>query len=445
MELKRVLSARRLPRAAGPTVLGVVLVAVVGVAVGSLSAGVANLAIPVAVGVFVIGLAALDLSLLPVLAVPATLVVARVGGLLSVSDVVLFVATLFSLLLIRGRGGLLLQPLIFAGVGYLALSIPTQILNPYSSNWVEWVHELFLVLGSMVVGFVIGREGHARLALGVYLAACSGVGIAAAVIAVQSYASTGAFQPAYVGDLHKNTVGGMLAVAAVIAFARPDWLGMSRRLSYAALALCGVGMLAAQSRQGLIGAMAGILIVTLRPVATGRRRGRLIWLVYIPVIIVIVSELNRQLASGNQFNSAHQRLTWFNQSVNIWATSPVFGVGMRWWYTGRFANGFQPPNAELEVLTTVGVVGLVGFLAMFVVAAWLLSRLDPVYGTVGLAVVATRFTQAQFDLYWVAGQASLLWIVAGICYGVMAHDRAKSGRAEPLAASFAGLEARTRR
>lgn len=430
------LGSRSLPQAAGPTLLGVVLVAVAGVMVGSISAGFGDLAIPVAVGVFVIGLTVLDLSLLPVMAVPATLVVARVGGVLSISDVVLFVATLFSLLLMRGRAGLILQPLIFAGVAYLALSIPTQILNPNSANWVEWIHELFLVVGSMIVGFVIGREGHAPLALGLYIVVCSGIGIAAAVIALQSFAGTGAFQPAYVGDLHKNTVGGMLAVAAVIAFARPSWLGMSRRLSYIALLLCGVGMLASQSRQGLIGAMVGILIVTLRPVAAGQRRGRLIWLVYVPVVIFILSEVNTQLASGDHFNSANQRLTWFTQAVNIWSTSPVFGVGMRWWYTGRFGDGFQPPNAELEVLTTVGVVGLVGFFAMFLVAAWLLSRLEPVYGTVALAVVATRFTQAQFDLYWVAGQASLLWIVAGISYGVMALHRAKSTQphlATPLA------------
>jgi hypothetical protein len=62
--------------------------------------------------------------------------------------------------------------------------------------------------------------------------------------------------------------------------------------------------------------------------------------------------------------------------------------------------------------------------------------LEPVYGTVALAVVATRFTQAQFDLDWVAGQASLLWIVAGISYGVMALDRAKTAQpnlAPPLA------------
>ena len=34
---------------------------------------------------------------------------------------------------------------------------------------------------------------------------------------------------------------------------------------------------------------------------------------------------------------------------------PVFGAGLRWWYTDRFPVRFQPPNAEIEVLTSAGV------------------------------------------------------------------------------------------
>jgi hypothetical protein len=232
------------------------------------------------------------------------------------------------------------------------------------------------------------------------------------------------FEPVYLGDLHKNTTGGMLAVAAVIAAARPVWLGWSRRWAYTAVALCSIGIFAAQSRQGLVAAVVGLLIINLRPRVRGGRRGKLIWLVAVPVVIFVIGEVNTELASGNQFNSAYQRLTWFAQSVSIWEKSPVFGVGLRWWYTDRFGVNFQPPNAEFELLTTAGIVGLLGFFAMFLAAAWMLAKIDPVYGTVGLAVIATRFTQAQFDLYWVAGQASLLWIVAGICFGVLARDRA---------------------
>ncbi len=404
--------------------LGIVALVAVAAVLGVLTVQNSTFAVGAAIAVLLIGIAAIDLSTIPVLAVPATLVMLRVGGALSVSDVVLTLATGVSLLMIRAREIRPMQPLLWSGAIYLATALPVQILQPYTANIVEWAHELVLVLGSMLVGFVIGREGKAKLAMNVYVAACSAIGIAAAVVAVLSYARTGAFEPAYLPELHKNTIGGMLAVAAVVAFARPVWLQWSRRWAYTALVLCGAGMLAAQSRQALIGAAAGVLFIALRPRPQTGRRAWWVWLAVIPAVIYVVAEVDTQLSSDNRFNSAHQRLTWYQDSIDVWSQSPVFGAGLRWWYTDRFDVAFQPPNVELEVLTSVGVVGLLGFFAMFGGALWFLLRMDPVYGTVGVAVVLTRFTQAQFDLYWVAGQASLLWIIAGICYGVQARDRA---------------------
>lgn len=403
------------------------LVALSGV-IGVLAARDTSLAIPAAAAILLIGVAVTDLSLIPVLAVPATLVLARVGGALSVSDVVLALSCVAALALVKASEMRSMQPLLWAGVIYLACALPVQLLYPYRENIIEWGHELVLVLGSMVVGFAIGRRGRAPLAIGLYLVACSAIGIIAGVTAVLSFGHTGAFQPVYLQDLHKNTIGGMLAAAAVIAFARPSWSGLSRRWAHLALAICGIGMLAAQSRQALIGAIVGVLFIAMRPRSDSGRRAKWIWLVSIPIAIAVVNEVNSQLASDNQFNSAYQRLTWYDDALQVWLQSPVFGVGLRWWYTDRFDARFQPPNAELEVLTSVGVVGLFGFLLMFAVALWFLMRMDPVYGTVGAAVVLTRFAQAQFDLYWVAGQASLLWIIAGICCGVRARDAA-AGRA----------------
>lgn len=406
--------------------LGLLTLVAVAATLGVLTVQNETFAVLVAVAVLLVGVAVIDLSAIPVLAVPATLVMLRVGGALSVSDVVLILATGVSLLMIKAEELRPMQPLLWSGAAYLAAALPVQLLHPYAANAVEWLHELVLVLGSMLVGFVIGREGKAKLALNLYIVACSVIGVAAAVVAALSFVQTGAFQPVYLPELHKNTIGGMLAVAAVIAFARPMWLGWSRTWAYTALVIAGVGILAAQSRQALVGAVVGVLFVALRPRPQTGRRSWWAWLALIPAAIYVISEVNAQLSSDNRFNSAHQRLTWYEDSIDVWIQSPIFGVGLRWWYTDRFDVAFQPPNVELEVLTSVGVVGLLGFLAMFAGALWFLLRMNPVYGTVGVAVVLTRFTQAQFDLYWVAGQASLLWIVAGICYGVQARDRAQA-------------------
>jgi polysaccharide biosynthesis protein PslJ len=400
----------------------VVVLATVAVAVGIVSVGLPDFAVPVALLVLAVGLVLTDPPLVLVLAVPATLLQARFAGILSISDVMLAAATVVALFIVRPQGMRSMQPVVWAGVVYLAAAVPTLILNPYAANVVEWFHEMVLVLGSLVVGFAIGRTGRADITFRIYVAACVFVGVWASVVAVGMIA-TGHLEPVYLPQLNKNTTGGMLCAAIVMVYARPPWMRLKPPAMWASMVFLTAGMLAAQSRQALVGALVGILVISLRRRQENGKFPKLAWIAAVPVLIFVTTLLNDQLDSGDQFNSAYQRLDWYRQTFDIWMHSPVFGVGLRWWYTSRFDAYFQPPNAELEVLSSVGVVGLAGFILMFIIAVVALWRINPVYGTVGVAVVLARFAQAQLDLYWVAGQASLLWIVAGICYGVLERDR----------------------
>jgi hypothetical protein len=277
-----------------------------------------------------------------------------------------------------------------------------------------------LVLGSMIVGFVIGRDGYARLALSMYAIISVAIAVMATIVAVQQN-----FGPVYLGMLHKNAIGGILMVGGLIVFANPPWLGWRPVWAYSAFVLCGLGMLAAQSRQALIGLLVGVIIIGMRPRHHNGKRSRWIWFLLIPVAYFVWGEVSAQLSSGDQFNSASQRLIWYQQSIDVWLASPIFGVGQRWWVAGfDGVAGFQPPNAELEVLSSFGILGLIGFLTMFGASMWLTARMPPVYGTMAFAIITARLVQCQFDLYWVAGQSSILWIVAGIAYGVRERDRA---------------------
>lgn len=407
-------------RGLGATILGIAVLLVLGAAMGLASAQLPDYALFLALGVLLIAVAAIDLSLVPVLAVPAVFAVQRIGPM-SGSDFLLGIAVVVSLVLIRGRGVITMQPLLWSGAFYVALTAPQLILNRYAENYIEWAHELVLVLGAMIVGFVIGREGHARLALGIFVGICVAIGATAGVVAVGN-----GFQPVYLGAWHKNAIGAFLMIGLVIAFANPPWLEWPRWVAWTAFALCGVGMAAAQSRQAIVGGLIGIFIVGLRPRFHNGKRSRWMWLILIPAGWFVYQEVSSQLASDNDFSSAAQRITWYGESIVVWLQSPIFGVGHRWWTTWHTGHGgFQPPNAELEVLTTVGVIGLIGFLGMFAGALWALARMNPVYGTLGLAVVAAKLTQSQFDLYWVAGHASILWIIAGICYGIQERDRSE--------------------
>jgi len=400
------------------TVLGIVSIVVIGVAAGIISAQGAVWASLLAAGAVLTVIAVFDLTLIAVLAVPATMIMDRVGPM-SISDFVLGAATLVALVLVRGKGAIRMQPLLWAGAAYISLAAPQLILNPYLGNAIELVHEFVLVLGSMVVGFAIGRQGRARLALSVYALAGCGIAVAAIVVAFSQ-----GFQPVYLGMLHKNAIGGILMVAALITFANPPWLNWRPVWAYASFALCAFGILAAQSRQAIIALLVGVIIVGLRPRHHNGKRSRWIWFLLVPVAYFVYAEVSAQLAQNDQFSSSAQRLAWYADSISVWQMSPIFGVGQRWWIAGYAGfTGFQPPNAEIEVLTTVGIVGLFGFLAMFAGAIWLTAKLPPAYGTLALAVIVARLVQGQFDLYWVAGQSSILWIIAGICYGVQEHDR----------------------
>ncbi len=406
----------------GGAIVGGAALAAVGVAVGVLSVASHTSAILVGLALVSVGLAANDLSIVALIAVPASLIMVRAGGFLSVADVVLTGACVIALMIASSKEARALQPLVWLGIVYLASLVPTLVLNPYASNVVEWVHEAVLILGSLVVGWVVGREGHARTALSSYVLACVGIAIAAVVVAVVYRATHPTWSAVYLPYMHKNFIGNALSVAIVLAYAHPSWVGWTRRWAYAAIPVCALGIAASQSRQAMLATVVGLLIVSLRPRVHSGRRSRLIWFALVPVTIFVINAVNAQLKSSNEFNSVNQRITWFGESIDIWHQSPIFGVGLRWWYTDRFGVVFQPPNAEFEMLTSGGVVGLIGFLVLFSGAAWLLTTMDPRYGTVALAVVVTRFTQGQFDLYWVAGQASLLWIVAGIAYGVQKRE-----------------------
>ncbi|WEG09192.1 hypothetical protein PU630_01110 [Microbacterium horticulturae] len=412
---------RRLPVECGTVIL---VLTVTGAVMGILSATLGDVAFLIALAVVCAALALVDPPLVAVVALPATVLQSRVGGLLSVADLVLALAAAVVLILVRPQGLRSMQSLLWAGTFYLACSLPSVVLNPFSSNIIEWFHEVALVLGSMIVGFAVGRTGRASLAARLYLLACLVIAAWASAVGL-IYIAQGALQPVGLPDLNKNTIGGMLGFAIVMVYARPTWLRLPSWMTWGTILLCGAGISAAQSRQAMVGAIAGVFIVSLRRRPETGRFPKIVWFAAVPVLFIVLTMVNDQLDSGNQFNSSYQRLSWYAETIRIWLTSSVFGVGQRWWYTGQFGEAFQPPNAELEVLSTFGVVGLGGFLVMFAVAIWATWRINPVYGTVGTAIIATRFVQAQFDLYWVAGQASLLWIIAGICYGVLERDRAQ--------------------
>ena len=415
------------------------------------------LGIAAAALVVILSLTVTEPATLPVLALPAIIVVERVGGgadgeggvNLSVSDLVLFTAFWAALLLRTHPVSRELRALLWFSAFYQATTLFTVLVNPYTANVVEWFHAWLLVSGALLVGWTIGRAGRGNVALGLFLWAAAVCAVAALAQALGALADSGTWTPVYLEwplEMHKNLLGGVLATAALVVYQRPTWLGWSTLWTVPAFCLFAAGLLVSQSRQAILGLAVVMFVVVLRREPGRRHRSPVVLVAIVAALALVWSTTSSQLNDGNEFNSAHQRLAWYADSLRLWQDQPFFGAGLRWWTTGRTSYGFQPPNAELEVLTSAGVVGLVGFLVMFVGILVVLWRMNPAYGTLAFCAVLGRFVQGQLDLFWVAAQVPMPFLVAGICVGAMARQdeqRDPPGMAVTAPTARDALSART--
>lgn len=407
--------------------------------VGVMATRTPLIALGAAAAVFAMGLSAVRPMAIPLLALPALLVVSRLGfgGIdLSVSDAALAAALLPALVFgIRPYSPEMTNAL-WLSVLYQASTLFTVIANPYLANTVEWVHAWFLTGGALIVGWGVGRAGLARRGIWLIFAMACLLSLAV-VVQFAINVSHGSFGPVYVERpiaMHKNFSGTTLGIVAAVAYAAPQWAVPNRRVATAVFWWCVLGVVLAQSGQAIVALAVAVGVSVFRS-NTERRRSKLILLAAAPALWAVVTATRQELATGNVHNSTGQRLTWYADSWELWQSSPVFGVGLRWWYTDRFPVRFQPPNAELEVLTSAGLVGLAGFLTLMIGTLVILWRLGPTYGGMAFAAVLSRFVQGQFDLFWVAVQISVAFAVAGMCLGAKAlndEEQERAERARPL-------------
>jgi hypothetical protein len=400
---------------------GVVLALVV----ARLSVTTPEAAVVISAAVLAVGVTALQPGLIPLVCLPLLLVVLRVGGGgvdLSLSDFVLAAATIPALFMARRPFAPGLRAVLWASAFYQFTTLMAVVNNPYAANAVEWAHAWMMVAGGLLVGWAVGANGYGRLGVRLLIFTIAALALITVIEGLVHYAQ-GDFAPVYPSfpfPMHKNFAGTLCGLGAAMVYARPRWAGLSRPTSIALMTLMVAAMLATQSRQAVIGLVGAVFVLVLRS-NTDRKRSKLLLLLLAPILVGITNLVQDQLQSDNQFNSALQRLSWFQDSLTVWGTDPWFGVGLRWWYTDRFPFQFQPPNAEIEVLTSAGVLGLLGFIVLMVVALRVSWRLDAVYGSLAVAVLVSRLVQGQFDLYWAAVQSTLPFVVLGVCLGAQRH------------------------
>jgi O-antigen ligase len=410
---------------------GVVLVAVV----GRLAVTMPEAAVIISVAVLAIGVTSVQPGLIPLAVLPLLLVVLRVGsgGIdLSLSDFALAAAAIPALFLAKRPFSPGMRAVLWASVVYQFATLVTVVNNPYPANAVEWAHAWTLVAGSLIVGWAVGANGHARAGVRLLVGT---IAVLALITVIEGlvHIAQGSFAPVYPSfpyGMHKNFAGTVCALGAVMVYVRPAWAGINRRWGVLLMALMLVAVFFTQSRQALIGLAAGVFVLVVRSDAE-RKRSKLVLLLVAPLVLFVTNLVQDQVQSDNQFNSVLQRLTWFQDSMTVWSSDPWFGVGLRWWYTDRFPFQFQPPNAEVEVLTSAGIVGLAAFVLLLVVALRVAWRLDPAYGSLAVGVLVSRLVQGQFDLFWAAVQGSVPFVVLGLCLGASWHAERQAATREP--------------
>lgn len=383
-----------------------------------------ELAVALALMILAFGVSLAEPAAIPLLILPVTLAANRVSAAgvdLTISDLALAIACVPAFIYALGDANREIRTLIW-GVGiYQFATLLTVVNNPYQANVVEWLHAGVLIGGGLITGWAIGRRGFASIGLrllvgSLVLLACAGL---AQVLPRYLAGDFGALFLSWPVVMHKNHFGTILALGAIILWVRPTWLGVSRIVMWPAFTLIVGALAATQSRQAIVGLVSAMGYVSLR---RGRVRGLVaLTMIVVPVLLSVAYAVWKQIESGNLFNSAFSRVSWYDNAIAIWSNDPWFGVGLRWWYTPRFGVYSQPPSAILDVLTSAGVIGLAAFGLHWLISWRAVRRLSPEFGILAAGVLVVRLVQSQFDLYWVSVQASVPFLIVGICVGAAAR------------------------
>jgi hypothetical protein len=404
-----------------------VLAAVAGGGVaGAASATSTGLAATVIAGLALIGLTAHRPVVLAVMALIGVFASQRLGGTalaagyepgVSCSDALLAAATFMSVPALLGTKELRRLYLAAWGVAiYLAGLLPTVLLNSSQRGYLEWLHRLVLLGGSLLVGAWIAREGKTRQALRwLTLAAC-----VVAVAAVSNWVMHGWLNSAPFG-LNKNFAGALLAAVFVVVFIARTDLALPAPWWSAAICVIGAGEIASHSRGGALAASAGLLFAF---VLQGRLHSGgtkvLAVLAAIGLAVFVYTTVR------GQFDQSHAALS--NSSIGVrynveratravWRTSPVYGVGLKYFSTyayGPFALAAN--NVVDNELAESGVIGLAGFVVFqgAVLSAGFRRGRAEQLAAAGFGAVTGLLVHGMVDIYWTAGTVTLPFIIMGM-------------------------------
>lgn len=401
--------------------------------------GLAGLAIAVLVLAF--GIFVADPILVAVVVLPAGILVQRIGGSgtnLSVADLVAFVGAFVCLFHVEWSRARHLKRFLRGIVWYEAVLVLVVVAHPFRGDVIEWFHRFSYLAGSALVGWVVAFHGRARQAIRLYL---WGAGVLA-LVALEQSVSLG-FQPAQWGEYQKNAIGGVMWVAIVLAHLNPPWVRIAKVESRVIEVVCLLGLLASQSRQAAI-----LVVVALGAAALlnsdVRSRVKMIVFLAVPILSIVYYSFVVAFQNNPQFNSVAIRLGQLNAAISVWHTSPVLGLGLRFYNLPQYLSVTAPPNSLVDNLASTGLIGSIAFFFLVIVTMRSLIALPRIYGTLGLVVLLAHYVDGLFDIFWIGAHSIVPFVIAGMSLG-MADSDPGGERVPDLLAEAAGNRRRTSR
>ena len=410
--------SRRWERLARPTVAWLAVAALAAVAGAAVAvntyAGLAVAGLVLAFGIFVV-----DPIVIVVIVLPGSILIQRVGGgstNLSVADLLVTVGALICLFHIDWSEARHLKRFLKGIVWYEAVLVLVVVAHPFRGDIIEWFHRFSYLAGSTLVGWVIATHGRARQAFRAFL---WGAAILA-LIALEHAASSG-FQPAQWGLYQKNAIGAVMWVAIVVAHLRPPWARLPKTEARVIEVLCFLGLLASQSRQSAI-----LVVVALGTAillnSDVRGRAKMIIFITLPIVVTVYYSFVLAFQNNPQFNSVAIRFGQIGAAIHVWHTSPVFGLGMRFYNLPQYITVTAPPNSLVDNLASTGILGSLAFVFLVVVTMRALTSLPRIYGTLGLVVLLAHYVDGLFDTFWIGALSITPFVIAGISLGMADAD-----------------------
>jgi hypothetical protein len=355
--------------------------------------------------------------LLAAVSVPAALVVTRVGpgGAVSLGQAATALAAAFAIPVLLRRP---MTPAFSIGlrvaVGYAAVVAIVLLAHPSETGASQLAHRTVIVVGGLLVGAWLVQEGEFERAFSWLIIGTSVLGVVAIWTAIQTDGA-----PAYPWVYHKNFVGSITATCLLVLLTArrrlplPTWA-----VGICSAALLG-GLLASRSRGGMTALGVGVLVWVLAGLLVGQTKKVKAALAAAAVgLVFAIQSLLDELRTrpDDPFSSVAVRRAFNEASLQLWQEHPFLGVGIHYWRDRYFLKrAFEggPVNVVAEHLAEGGVVALVGFVALVVGMLVALSQARSDLAATAAAVLVARVAHGTVDIYWVAVQTSVTFVVVG--------------------------------